>query len=247
MIEASRNERVAHLAIHAPPVNVLDVAVMAELTDRLRELAADDGIAAVALRGAGKCFSAGASVAEHKPPQAAEMVRGLLEVCTALADLPVPAVALVHGACLGGAMELVSFCDFVVADPDAKLGQPEIKLAFFPPVAVYQLPRLGGLQNAAWTVLSGETLDAERALAMGYVQKILARGDWGQIDAMFNGSSAPVLRLTKQALGIGAGEYRRERLERIEQLFLDELYKLDDVAEGIRSFEERRKPEWRHR
>jgi cyclohexa-1,5-dienecarbonyl-CoA hydratase len=247
MIEASRNERVVHLAIHAPPVNVLDTATMAELTERLRDLASDDGLAAVVLRGEGKCFSAGASVAEHRPPQAAAMVRGLLEACTALADLPVPAVALVHGACLGGAMELISFCDFVVADPSAKLGQPEIKLAFFPPVAVYQLPRLSGLQNAAWTVFSGETLDAERALVMGFVQKILPVDDWGRIDAMLNGSSAPVLRLTKRALNIGAGEYRRERLEQIEQLFLGELYELDDVEEGIRSFEERRKPEWRHR
>lgn len=247
MIEVSRNERVVHLAIQAPPVNVLDTAVMTDLAARLRGLASDDSVAAVVLRGEGKCFSAGASVAEHRPPKAESMVRGLFEVCTALADLPVPAVALVHGACLGGAMELISFCDFVVADPSAKLGQPEIKLAFFPPVAAYQLSRIGGLQNAAWTVFSGETFGAERALAMGYVQKILPQDDWGQIDDMFNGSSAPVLRLTKQALAVGAGEYRRERLERIERLFLDELYKLDDVAEGIQSFEERRKPEWRHR
>jgi cyclohexa-1,5-dienecarbonyl-CoA hydratase len=247
MIDVTRNDRVVHLAINAPPVNVMDIAVMAGLTEQIGNCAADASIAAVTIRGEGKCFSAGASVAEHRPPKAEAMVTALLDACTALADLPVPVVALVHGACLGGAMELISFCDFVVADPSAKLGQPEIKLAFFPPVAVYQLPRLGGLQNAAWTVMSGETLEAERAQAMGFVQKILPKDDWGQIDDMLNGSSAPVLKLTKQALRVGTGDYASEPLERIKRLFLDELYKLADVEEGISCFEERRKPDWKHK
>ena len=247
MIEVTRNERVAHLVINVPPVNVLDTAVMNALTEQLRVCAADEGLAAVMVEGQGKCFSAGASVAEHRPPDHKAMVAALLDACTALADLPMPAVALVHGACLGGATELISFCDFVVADPSAKLGQPEIKLAFFPPVAVYQLPRLTGLQNAAWAVLTGETLGAELALTLGLVQEILPKEDWGQVDARFNGSSAPVLRLTKAALREGTGGYHRERLEAIKRLFLDDLYKLADVEEGIKSFEERRKPDWRHR
>jgi len=247
VIEVTRNDRVAHLAIDVPPVNVLDTAAMQALAEQLRVCAADEGLAAVAIEGKGKCFSAGASVAEHRPPQNGPMVAGLLEACTALADLPVPAVALVHGACLGGATELISFCDFVVADPSVKLGQPEIKLAFFPPVAVYQLPRLTGLQNAAWAVLTGETLDAERALALGLVQEILPKDEWGRVDARFNGSSAPVLRLTKAALREGSGGYDRKRLEAIKKLFLEDLYELSDVEEGIKSFEERRKPAWQHK
>jgi cyclohexa-1,5-dienecarbonyl-CoA hydratase len=247
MIEVTRNERVAHLAIAAPPVNVLDTAVMNALTEQLRVCAGDESLAAVMIEGQGKCFSAGASVAEHRPPQNEAMVAGLIDACTALADLPMPAVALVHGACLGGAAELISFCDFVVADPSAKLGQPEIKLAFFPPVAVYQLPRLTGLQNAAWAVLTGETMGAEQALALGLVQQIVPKDEWGRIDTLFNGVSAPVLRMTKAALREGTGGYARERLEAIKRMFLDDLYKLADVEEGIKSFEERRKPEWQHR
>jgi cyclohexa-1,5-dienecarbonyl-CoA hydratase len=247
MIDLTRDGRVVHLAINAPPVNVLDTAVMNGLTEQIHRCAEDESVAAVLLRGEGKCFSAGASVAEHHPGRAEPMVSALLDACTALADLPSPCVAMVHGACLGGAMELISFCDFVVADPSAKLGQPEIKLAFFPPVAVYQLPRLTGLQNAAWAVLSGETLDAERSLAMGLVQQVLPREEWSQVDAMFNGLSAPVLRMTKKALRTGAGPYQRETLETIKKMFLEDLYELSDVEEGIKSFEERRKPEWRHR
>jgi cyclohexa-1,5-dienecarbonyl-CoA hydratase len=247
VIDESRNERVVRLSINAPPVNVLDAAVLTGLAERIRALSSDDGIAAVLLSGEGRCFSAGASVAEHRAERAPAMVGALNDACTALADCPAPVVALVHGACLGGAMELISFCDFVVADPGAKLGQPEIRLSFFPPVAVYQLPRLTGLQNASWAVLTGEEIPAERALAMGLVQKILPREEWGAVDALFNGLSAPVVRLTKAALRRGAGAYRREALEEQKKLFLGDLYSLADVAEGIESFEQRRKPSWSHR
>lgn len=247
MIDVERRERVAHLVINAPPVNVLDAAVFRELVERLGELESDDSIAGVVLSGEGRCFSAGASVVEHKRDQADGMVTGLNEACLALPAFPAPVVAAVHGSCLGGAMELVSFCDFVIAAPDAVLGQPEIKLAFFPPVAVHQLPRLTGYQNAAYAILSGENIPAERALAQGLVQKILPRDQWGEIDDLFNGLSAPVLRVTKQALAKSLTEGCAERLDAFKAVFMSELYRLEDVAEGIRSFEERRPPEWKHR
>lgn len=247
MIEVVRKERVTHLILEAPPVNVLDSALLAELTRELGRCAKDEGLAAVLLRGKGRCFSAGASVEEHSRDKAPAMLAGLLDACVALADLPVPAVALVHGTCLGGALELVSFCDFVVADPSAKFGVPEITLAFFPPVASVRLPRLVGLQNTAYLALSGETVDAERAASMGLVQKIVAQDEWDSIEARFNGTSMPVLRLAKEALRRGRGGDDRRALEEMNALFLDELYDIDDVNEGMASFAERRKPNWRHR
>ena len=247
MIDVVRSERVVHLVINAPPVNVLDAAILGELVRRLGELESDESLAAVVLSGEGRCFSAGASVAEHKQDQAERMLTALNEACLALPAFPAPVVAAVHGACLGGAMELISFCDFVVAAPDAILGQPEIKLAFLPPVACHRLPRLTGFQNAAYTILSGENLTVDQALAMGLVQKILPRDDWAEIDDLFNGLSAPVLRITKQALAESIDERSAQRLEFFKELFLAKLYVLEDVAEGIESFENRRPPEWKHR
>ena len=84
MINVTRNGRVVHLTIDAPPVNVLDTAVMAGLTEEIGNCAADESIAGVTIRGEGKCFSAGASVAEHRPPKAESMVTALLDACTAL-------------------------------------------------------------------------------------------------------------------------------------------------------------------
>ena len=247
MINVEQRERVVHMMIDAPPVNVLDAAILGELVERLGELEANETLAAVVLSGDGKCFSAGASVAEHKQEQAEGMVTGLAEACLALPAFPAPVIAAVHGACLGGAMELISFCDFVVAAPDAIFGQPEIKLAFFPPVALHQLPLLTGYQNAAYTILSGENLPADRAQSMGLVQKILPKDQWGEIDDLFNGLSAPVLRITKQALARSLTEGCEERLDHFKALFMSELYRLEDVTEGIESFEERRPPEWKHR
>jgi cyclohexa-1,5-dienecarbonyl-CoA hydratase len=135
----------------------------------------------------------------------------------------------------------------VVADPEAVFGQPEIKLAFFPPVAMHQLPRLTGYQNAAYAIFSGENIPADRALSMGLVQKVLAKDQWGEIDDLFNGLSTPVLRITKQALAKSLAEGSAERLNHCKALFMSELYRLEDVSEGITSFEERRPPEWKHR
>lgn len=247
MIDVVRRERVVHLVINAPPVNVLDAAVLGELIDRLGAIESDESVSAVVLSGAGRCFSAGASVEEHKKDQAEGMLGVLADACLALPAFPAPVVAAVHGACLGGALELISFCDFVVAAPDAAFGQPEIKLAFFPPVACHKLPRLTGFQNAAFTVLTGENLSSERALAMGLVQKILPQDEWIEIDDLFNGLSAPVLRITKQALVGSTDDRSREQLGVNNELFMSKLYDLDDVAEGIDAFENRRPPVWKHR
>lgn len=247
MIDVQRNERVVHLAINAPPVNVLDGAILRTIAERLEELAADESVAAVVVSGDGRCFSAGASVAEHKPDRADGMLTALSAACLALQAFPAPVVAAVHGACLGGAMELISYCDFVIAAPDATFGQPEVKLAFFPPVAVHKLPRLAGYQNAAYAILTGDSLKAEQALAMGVAQKIIPRDEWGAIDEWFNSLSAPVLRITKQALVEGITEDERERLGVFQRMFMSKLYELEDVAEGIASFEDRRPPEWKHK
>jgi cyclohexa-1,5-dienecarbonyl-CoA hydratase len=247
MIEVEKHERVVTLALDSPPVNVLDSALLSELEAELARCAAADDLAAVLLRGTGRCFSAGASVEEHTQDKAPAMLSALLDACTAMADLPVPVVGLVHGSCLGGALELISFCDFVVADPSALFGVPEITLAFFPPIASVRLPRLAGLQNTAFLALSGESVGADRAAAMGLVQKILPLEQWEEIFSRFNGLSAPVLRLAKEALRKGAGGYDLAALEGMNALFLDRLYSIEDVAEGIASFEQRRRPSWSHR
>ncbi len=248
MIKAERKERVLHLKLNIPPVNVLDTATCRELTGKLNEVAADKTIAAVLLSGEGKCFSAGASVEEHEEKLAQDMIPGFTGACQALYEMPVPTAALVHGFCFGGALELALYADFIVADPSAKFSVPEITLAFFPPLACSALPGIVGRQNAAHLIFTGETVDAERAYAMGLVQKITEQSEWEKIAERFNKTSAPVLRLAKQAFKQGLKTPVDEvQGEIVNDLFLNRLYKIEDVNEGIASFREKRKPEWKHK
>ena len=248
MIKVERDERVLHLKLNVPPVNVIDTAACKELTEKLKETASDETIAAVILSGEGKCFSAGASVEEHAETPAKEMIPAFTGACRALYQLPMPSVALVHGFCFGGALELVMYADFVIADPSAKFSVPEISLAFFPPLACLALPGIVGRQNAAHLIFSGETVDAERALTMGLAQQILEQSQWEKIPRRFNRISTPVLRLAKEAFKAGLKTPPDEFDGRIvNDLFLNRLYKIEDVNEGIASFGEKRKPQWKHR
>ncbi len=247
MLIVERQERVAHLRFDVPKVNVLDSALLAELVAGLEELKGDETLAAVVISGEGRCFSAGASVPEHTAEKAPEMLTGLIDACLALPAFPAPVIAAVHGPCFGGAMELISFCDFVVADPGASFGQPEINLAFLPPVACHQLPRLTGRQNAAYLILTGATLSADQAQAMGLVQQILPKDRWDELNDTFNRLSAPVLRITKSALAESLNRDAPDGLAHFRRLFLERLYELEDVPEAISAFTERRKPVWKHR
>jgi cyclohexa-1,5-dienecarbonyl-CoA hydratase len=244
MIRSELDERVLKLSLDIPPVNVLDTANLEDLAHQLQSL--DENISAVLLSGVGKCFSAGASVEEHQPEMARRMLDALTAACLALANAPVPTVALVHGSCLGGGFELVMFCDYVVADPEATFGVPEIQLAFFPPLACYQLARLSGQQNAAAAIFSGRSFGAERGRELGVVQDILPSDDWDKVARSFNRLSRPVVRLAKQALLLGSGQPEAGRLAELNDLFMDQLYRYQDVQEGIASFREKRKPTWTH-
>lgn len=248
MIKVERNERVLNLKLDIPPVNVIDTATCKELADKLKEAATDKSIAGVILSGEGKCFSAGASVEEHEKKLVGEMIFSFVEACRALYEMPVPSVVLVHGFCFGGALELALYADFIIADPSAKFGIPEISLAFFPPLACSALPGIVGRQNAAHLIFTGESVSAERALAMGLVQKIVERSSWEKVVHLFNKTSAPVLRLAKEAFKQGLKTPVDEFHGKIiNEFFLDRLYKIEDVKEGIASFREKRKPEWKHR
>ena len=247
MIITERNGRIVHLKLNIPPVNIVDTAACRELTEKLKNAATDKTIAGVILSGEGKCFSAGASVEEHKKELASDMLGSLMEACQALYEMPVPTVVLVHGFCLGGSLELAAYGDFIIADPSARFGVPEINLAFLPPFACSVLPGIIGRQNAAHLIFTGETIHAERAHTIGLVQKIVEQSAWNDITRHFNKTSAPVLRLTKEALKIGLHTPVNESFVPLRDLFLKRLYDIEDVSEGISSFSEKRKPEWKHR
>ncbi len=245
----TREGGIGRLVLDRPPVNVLNLGTMEALQVALAEAAADPGLKVLAVSGAGRAFSAGVDVADHTADRVGRMLELFHGAVRRLMALDVPVIAVVHGAALGGGCELALACDIILARDDLKLGQPEIHLAVFPPVAAALLPRLIGRQRALDLILTGRSLGAAEALRMGLVSRVFgaAEFDAGTEAALaeFASRSGPALRLAKRAVGDGADLAFGAALERAEDLYLNDLMRLADAHEGIAAFMEKRPPVWK--
>ncbi len=242
------SEKVAWLTLHRPPLNILTLEMVRELNDVLRDLVDAGWLKALVVRATGRAFCAGVDVADHLPERAEAMIREFGALCRHLHALPMPTIAVVQGAALGGGTELATACDMVVAAQSARFGQPEIKLGVFPPVAAALFPSLIGYQQACRLLFSGETIGAEEAARLGLVTFVVADGELAEAQerllAQLSGLSAAALAMTKRALLLGA-RYGEQALPEIEELYIHKLMATDDAREGIQSFMEKRQPVWR--
>ncbi len=253
-IQVVTEGRTAVVTLNRPPLNVLDISMMRELDRALTTAVAECDF--IVFQGAGsQAFSAGAEVRDHTPDRVAEMLKAFHGVFRQLNRADCLTIAAVHGHCLGGGMELATFCDFVLASESARFGQPEIKLGCFPPVALITLPRLAGLRAALDLILTGRTISAREAKALGLVTRVVAENTLAySVEALLDelgGLSPAVLRLSRKALARAWGANGQEEFERqlseVEQFYLGALMKTEDAREGVRAFLERRAPVWKGR
>jgi enoyl-CoA hydratase len=167
---------VRHVFLDRPQkANALDSACLENLRRGFVELQHDPDVRVVVLAGKGKTFCGGADIAELKGLDAstgAAFVGRIHEVCKAIRDLPVPVIAQLHGAVIGAGLEIAAACDLRVAAEGTKFAMPEVKLAIPSVVEAALLPRLMGSGRAAWLVLTGEPIDARRALEWGLIEEI---------------------------------------------------------------------------
>ncbi len=249
-IHVHREAHAAWITLDRPPLNVLDISAMKELSGMLDRVLPESDF--LVFQGAGpKAFSAGAEVRDHTPDRVAGMLAAFHDVFRRLARSQCVTIAAVHGHCLGGGMELATFCDFVLAAESAKFGQPEIKLGCFPPVALVTLPRVCGLRAALDLILTGRIISAREAQAMGLITRVV-RDDQlaASVDALLaelRTLSPAVVRMTRRALTRVWREDFEAELAAVEQLYLGELMSTEDAREGIRAFLEKRAPMWRGR
>jgi len=241
---------VATITLNRPPLNVLHVPMLEELNSALEAVLGDREVAAVVIRAAGRAFSAGVDVADHTAERVGETIRLFHGVFRKLAGTDALTIAAVQGAALGGGCELACFCDVVLASDRAKLGQPEVHVGVFAPVASCILPLQIGLKKAVELNALGSILDAAEALRIGLVSHVYAgdRFDAGvdeYVDQVRK-LSRPVVRMAKRATMLTAREQILTHLERAEHLYLNELMKLADAHEGLAAFLEKRAPAWRH-
>jgi cyclohexa-1,5-dienecarbonyl-CoA hydratase len=248
-VESMEDGAYWHVTLGGSKGNIIDKAMTDALMDVFFKAKATKDLKAICLEGEGKHFSFGASVQEHLPDQVEDMLTSFHNLFRVMLDSSVVVLAAVKGQCLGGALEIVSFCHRIFASNDAKLGQPEIVLGVLAPVASMILTDRIGRANAEDLCLTGRVISAEEARDMGLVDAIdedpsetaLA---WAKDNLLKH--SAVSLRYAVKASRVRLGAQLTHELAEIERIYLQELMSTHDATEGITSFLEKRKPVWKN-
>jgi enoyl-CoA hydratase len=158
--------------------NALNLEMCEGLLDAAQAAAMDESVRLVLVRGAGAVFCAGADLKERQGMDEArtrERRMKAFAAYSALEDLPMPAVAVVHGAAVGSGVEIAGACDFIVATPQAWFATPEAVRGTVG--ATQRLPRVLGLRLAKDLMFTGRKLPAEEALRHGFVSRLLPTAD----------------------------------------------------------------------
>ncbi len=249
-IKLEKNEGVATITLDRPKHNVLNIEMMNTLNSELELLTKDKDLKCLVIGAAGPSFCAGVEVSDHRPEMVDEMIKTFNRIFELINAIEVPTIAAVDGACLGGGMEVAIACDMVVASPKAVFGQPEIKLGFFPPYAAIRLPELVGRSKAIEICTTGKKYFAKESLQMGLISQLTGEDTFNdELEKLIKEiryCSPLIIRLNKLAVNRHIGLGFKEALSGVSDLFLNTLMKTDDTLEGIKSFEEKRRAQWKN-
>ena len=235
-----------------PKGNIITAAMVTALTQALEPLVDSPHLKLVTIEGTGADFSFGASIPEHAPGEIERVLPQMHALIYALLEFPVATAAVVRGRCLGGGFELALACDFIFAERDALFGLPEIALGVFPPAASALLPARVGAARATSAIVTGGTRPAEEWFRAGLVEQISEPGSIAaDVEAWFarhlRGRSAAALRHATTAARFALRQQVAAILPELERLYLDDLMRTADAAEGIAAFLARRAPRWTDR
>lgn len=242
-------DRIMRLHLARPKANLIDAEMIAALTEAFAR-PAPSALSAILIDAEGPNFSFGASVAEHLPDQCRAMLTALHRLIGRIVASEVPVLVAAHGKCLGAGLELALSGHLLFVAPNTELGQPEIKLGVFAPAASCLLPELIGPSRAADLLFSGRTISAAEAVSLGLARE--AQDDPAAAARAYAAEhllpkSASSLR---HAVSAARGDFAariKQRLARVERLYLHELMSSRDAIEGLEAFLAKRPPRWEHR
>ena len=246
----SVQDRIATLTVNRPDkLNALNAVLIGELGAAIEELVERDDVAAVILTGSGRAFVAGADISELRGLRISEgrrLAERGQQIFRRFETSPKPTLAAVNGFALGGGCELAMACHVRIAAEGAKFGQPEVKLGVIPGYGGTQrLPRLVGRGQALQLLLTGEVIDAQEALRIGLVNRVVAA------DQLMPAATAIVQQMLMNApLALAACIDAVDRgLELtltdalgVEATHFGALIETSDTAEGASAFLEKRPP-----
>ena len=246
-VKVEKHGTITRLTIAHPPANAISSAVIAGLRQALDEAIEQDCRAVVITGDGDRFFAAGADVTEFAT-NGEETIGSGLGITREIELARMPVIAAINGICFGGGCEIALACDIRIASTTAKLGQPEIKLGIIPGWGGTQrLPRLIGRGPATHLLLSGEPIDAQRALALGLVSEVVEPADLAAkamaVAEMIAGQAPLAVAATKRAIVEGLERPLREALE-IEHGEFSRVFNSADAREGVTAFLEKRSPKW---
>jgi len=239
---------VASVQLTNPPLNVIDIPMMHELTKGLAEIESRPDISVIIFEGDSRAFSAGVDIKAHLPDQVQEMLTSFHSVIRTIVASRKVTIAAVSGACLGGGAELAAVCDLVYTARDATWGFPEIKLGCYPPVAAVALPALVGQKRACELILTGRQISGDEAVAIGLASRSVVAEELNtsvqETVAQIQALSPSALALAKKSIYAWDAIHFDKGLARAEKIYLEELIQTEDAREGIAAFLEKRPPQW---
>lgn len=252
ILNVETKDHIAFITISRPKaMNALNSSFFEEMDLLLDELWGNKEIRALIITGQGKAFAAGADIAEMSGMNAKEGEEFSSlgqKVFNKIADFPVPVLAAVNGYALGGGCELATACDIRIASTKAKFGQPEVGLGLIPGYSGTQrLPRIIGKANAAYLLMTGETIMAEEALRIGLIQKVVEADSLmehtTQVAKEIATKGPLAVRTLKSSLNQGM-EMPFDKAEALESKNFGSLFGTPETNEGMDAFLNKRKPNW---
>lgn len=251
-VKLSAEHGVIKLIVSRPPLNVLSINFMRQFEKELRNADTISDARVLAIVSASKAFCAGVDIADHTAERTEEMLTVFHGLIRLLYEFPIPTVAIVNGAALGGGFELALSCDIILASEKARFAVPEITLGVFPPVAMAFLPRVIGYKKASELIFTGTSLSAVEGQQLGLVNAVYPVDE---LEVATEGFLAKFRNLSRTSLIETKRAFRQtslcgdlnEALQVAEKNYLQQLMLTDDAKEGIAAFMEKREPMWSHR
>jgi enoyl-CoA hydratase/carnithine racemase len=252
-IRLEARDGIGYLTLNRPEVrNAFNQEMIDEIRDALTRVDRNDSIRVLIITGAGKAFQAGADIAELSSMKPMDILRwneGIVRINGALEKLRQPVIAAINGPAMGGGLELAISCTLRVMESSAIMALPEVKLGIIPGTGGTQrLPRLIGKGRAAELLLTGDIINAQDALEIGLVNRVVEKGkslEGAEDLARKIMANAPIaVEMAKDALEVGK-DLPLEHAVQYSQKNCVACFSTEDMKEGTAAFLEKRKPHFR--
>jgi methylglutaconyl-CoA hydratase len=254
-VEVDRDAHVARVWMNRPDIhNAFDETLIVELTDCFTVLGGDEGVRVVVLGGRGKSFSAGADLnwmkkaAGYSAEENHRDALALARMLHALARMPKPTVARVHGAAIGGGTGLTTACDIAIASTSAFFAMSEVRFGIIPAAVSPYVVAAIGARAAHRYFLTAERFDANEARRLGMVHEVCAPDE---LDARVDAVVAMLLTGGPRAHAAVKDLIRAVADRRVDDALVEDtasriasIRSTPEAREGIRAFLDKRKPDW---